>query len=318
LQLFLVVVLVSLLASAAIANGFSAVVQRQTNDRDHDLVDSLVLLQRHQDAIDLCAAELKRAVPRSDKAAKWAIRFSKVLTSQLESTGQFTEQSIAKAEQPVTELLDAYSNHPRKLFLQACLAHIQAAAAKHAVVVHSVSPNSDAQLESVFSQLSRSTRRFEELVLATDEERSKLDSGAGLAEEKSLSADLHRLSNELQVEIVSLALLQTDVFPAESRDQLAAANKALQKADDFNPKAPLDWQLDGFVSKHFCEVVTWSWLKRASVNWLRNWTDQYQTVCSRCESVSISRRAIFPTRKSVCELGTEPISANRPVPSKWI
>ena len=231
LQLFLVVVLVSLLASAAIANGFSAVVQRQTNDRDQDLVDSLVLLQRHQDAIDLCAAELKRAVPRSDKAAKWAIRFSKVLTSQLESTGQFTEQSIAKAEQPVTELLDAYSNHPRKLFLQACLAHIQAAAAKHAVVVHSVSPNSDAQLESVFSQLSRSTRRFEELVLATDEERSKLDSGAGLAEEKSLSADLHRLRNELQVEIVSLALLQTDVFPAESRDQLAAANKALQKAD---------------------------------------------------------------------------------------
>jgi hypothetical protein len=227
-------------SSAVIAGNFSNVVQRQTNDRNLDLVDSLVLLQRHQEAIEICAAQLDSVDPRSDDAAKWAIRFSNVLTSQLESTGKFTESSIAKSKQPVAQLLSAYPNHPRKFFLEACLARIQAAASRHAVVVYSVSPASETRLEAVFTELSRSTRRFEELVLAIENERAKLDSTADSLKKQSLSSDLHRLSNELQVQIVGLTLLQTDVFPDASRDQVAAAGKALQSANLALDKLPTD------------------------------------------------------------------------------
>ncbi|MGB7344688.1 MAG: hypothetical protein WBD20_10765 [Pirellulaceae bacterium] len=227
----LMVCLCLLACPTVLAADMTNVVLRQTDDRNQDLIDALIRGQRFDEAIALCASEKQIADPRSDEAAKWAIRWSHVLAKKQEANSTFDAQAVTKAQQPVAELLQAYGDHRRALFLEAQLAQVDQTAAKHAVVIASVSPNSAQQTEQVFTQLARTTQRFVELAAKIDAARATLDGTATTPDEKSMSADVLRLHNELRIDIVSMALLQTDLFPPESRDQLSAANKARQAAE---------------------------------------------------------------------------------------
>ena len=222
------------------AMGFDKVIERKTSDRDSDLIDALVDRQRHAEAIAICETELSRADPQSDQAAKWAIRWSQVLTRQAEAAGQFDETKIDALIQPVSQFVKRNAEHRRQLFLEAQSVRIRAAQARYAVVVHAVSPKSDQQTEAVSAKLTRTTRRFADLIESVQQQQSAWDLKEASPAKQAMSFDLKRLGEELQVDVVRMAMLQTDVFAAKSRDQIAAASRATIVAETALGKLPPD------------------------------------------------------------------------------
>ncbi len=219
--------------------GSSVPVHRKTNDRDQDLIDALVDRQRFDEAIDICRNDLKRFGLESDEGAKAAVRWSRILTRVAESKNDFGADAIAKAMEPVEVLLDAYADHRRAVFLEAQQARVQYAASRQAVVMAAVAISDESQVDAASTTLARVKRRFDELVKKVEAARIELEPLAASPKRRSLSADLDRLRNELRIDIVSMALLQTDLFPPESLDQLGAANKAIQVADDALKQLPV-------------------------------------------------------------------------------
>ncbi len=77
---------VMLLASSLISEAPNLLGQppvgRRTIDLDQDLFQALVNANRFADAIELCQARSRGADPRSDLAAKWAVRTSQALSAK--------------------------------------------------------------------------------------------------------------------------------------------------------------------------------------------------------------------------------------------
>ncbi|WP_145421534.1 hypothetical protein [Planctomycetes bacterium K23_9] len=245
---FLVAIILATLATPAVvrADGFSGVVQRQTDDRDQDLIEALITHRRFVEAKEICSSEFLRFDAKSDEAAKWAIRWSNVLVKEIESGGKFDNQSIEKCREPITTLVDrlgslkTLDDHRRSAFLGAQTDRIRASIARQVVVAASVSPSTERRVEDASSIISQATQGFVDLAKVVDGNRASMDTKAITPEEKAFSADLKRLHNELRIEIVSLALLQTDVFPPGSRDRTAAASRAQREADTAFKELPID------------------------------------------------------------------------------
>ncbi len=117
------------------------------------------------------------------------------------------------------------------LFLEAQKLAVARDAARHVVVVASVNPKTDDQLDEIFVRLARVTSNIKEIAESVDQARAALDSATDTLRQRSLSSDLLRLHQELLIDVVSMSLLQTELFPAGGRDAIAAANKAEQAAD---------------------------------------------------------------------------------------
>jgi len=97
--------------------------------------------------------------------------------------------------------------------------------------------SSDAQLQDdTARQLVRIDSQVKDLVNQIDNFRATLDRGGREAEQ--IGDELNRLRQQLQVERVSLALLQTELFPSGSEDQIAAAAVAVRAASDAINRIP--------------------------------------------------------------------------------
>ncbi len=210
---------------------------RSTIDRDADLIEALIRVGRIDDAIDLCQRQSPPLDPRSDLAAKWAIRHSRILASAALSGRTFGAAEIEKCQQPVTTLLNAYPEHRRGLFLEAQRMSVRQAAAIHQVLRASVSPDRETKMDAVRDLLAATTD-LSNLSKRIAEFRSALDRGPrGPA---GIDADLNRLQQEIGVDVVSLMLMQTELFTPGSDDCIAAATKAEQAADQAIVRIPAD------------------------------------------------------------------------------
>lgn len=227
----LVLVLMSLPALMA-----SSPVQRATNDRYADLIDSLIRKGRFEDAIEICQAQQKLVEPQSDAMAWWTIRHSEVMSARQLAQPTYDEIQVSANQKPVVDLIGSYPKHDRRLFLEAQRIAVQGDAARHSVLRAAVSPNNDAASDAATRQLLRATTASLDLSDQVGERRSEIDSShkvAGVrpkARDFALADDLLRLQQELQVDAVSLALMQTELFPPNSVDFIAAATKAEQAA----------------------------------------------------------------------------------------
>jgi hypothetical protein len=213
------------------------VIGRLTNDRLGDLIDALVRAGRTEDALRLCKDQSERLDPTSDMAAKWAIRESQVLTAHQMTATEFGKSQVAAAQKPIAVLLNAYPSHRRAIFLQAQLIGVRQAAATHRVVQASISASDDAKDEAAES-LVRAMTATSELAKSVADERTVIDrqseSPAGF------DADLNRLQQELSVDVVTLSLMQTELFSRDSQDCIAAATKAEQAATQAINRIPAD------------------------------------------------------------------------------
>jgi hypothetical protein len=219
---------------------------RSTNDRYADLIDALIRGSRFDDAIEVCQAQLKAAQPQSDSFARWTIRHSQVLAGRQMGLATFSAEDAAAIETPVADLLASYPNHERKLFLQAQRIAIQRDAARHSVLRAVVAPNDETTNEAATRLLLRATTASLELSEQVGQRRTELETSVQSSTTRpharnfALAEDMLRLQQELQVDAVSLALMQTELFARGSTDYIAAAAQAEQAAIEALTKIPSD------------------------------------------------------------------------------
>ena len=228
LVLFLAPVTCNRLSCLAV-NPVSPIVGRTTHDRDADLLRALIGLGRFDDALDLCRMQSVDLDRSSDEAAKWEIRKSEVLTASQMGSDAFGDAELAAVQRPVDDLLRSYPDHRRRLFLKSQLLNCERSAAFHSVLRAAVSPRNDQIRELATRRLLTAMNNVSSLSREVQERRSQLESGR-TASSRGLIADLRRIEQELQVDRVSLALVQTDLFARQSADCIAAATKAEQVA----------------------------------------------------------------------------------------
>jgi len=212
-------------------------VGRKTQDRDEDLIQALLDRGRFDDALDLCRLRSTDLALQSDAAAKWQVRESKVLTARQMGCDTFNTEELAETQRPVSDLLRSYPDHARVLFLKSELLNCEKAAALHSVLRAVVSPRNEELQELATRRLLTAMDRVTRLAEEVQEKRSALES-ARTATSRGMIADLSRLGQQLQVDAVSLALVQTDLFARGSADCIAAATKAEQVADEAITRLP--------------------------------------------------------------------------------
>lgn len=235
-------------------------VRRGTNDRDADVIAGLIRDARFDDAVRLCLIRSRGCDPESDLAAKWAIRHSEVLTARQMASDQFGDTELVVVQGPVQSLLDQYPNHRRRLFLQSQLLGSRRQLAYHAVLRAAVSPADDDARESAARKL---LAAMSDVLALADEVRDAgalLDSAQGNGSKPNttnlpLIGDLMRLGQRLQVDAVSLALVQTDLFEGGSPDRIATATKAEQAADDAIARLPFGSQARKEVERLKVEAI---------------------------------------------------------------
>ena len=213
-------------------------VGRMTHDLDEDLVQALLELGRFDDALDLCKLRSAGLELQGDAAAKWRVRESKILTVRQLARDKFGTDELVEVQRPISDLLRAYPNHPRQLFLKSQLSDSEKSFALHCVLRAAVSPRNDQIQELATRRLLTAMSNLSSLADEVQQKRSALESDRTAAS-RGMIADLRRLGQKLQIDAVSIALLQTDLFPQGSADCIAAATKAEQVANDAITRLPV-------------------------------------------------------------------------------
>jgi hypothetical protein len=231
--------LLLIILSSAASSRSPEPVGRTTSDRDADLIEALIRVNRFDDALGICRSQLRAVDSESDSAAKWVIRQSQILTARQMMSERFEQADVQAAGKPTVDLLASYPQHRRRQFLEAQNIAVEHQAAVHGVLRVAVSPADEELTDAAFKRLLRATTKVVALSDDIGDDRSQLDSRRG-AREFALIADLIRLQQELQVDAVSMALMQTELFPRGSDDCIAAASKAEQAANAAIAKLPAD------------------------------------------------------------------------------
>lgn len=214
-------------------------VQRASGDRDDDLIDALLSKGRFEDAKVICRIQQASHQKNSSNHALATTRLTAVLMEQQIAMGKFDSAAVAIACEPVDQLLGAYPEHSRRLFLEASKLSASQAAIQMAVAVAAINLNDSSNALAVTARLTRSTRLTESLMervrQASADDSNRSDSNRS---DSSIASDLVRLEQELLVATVSMSLLQTELFPPESTDAIAAATTAMEAAIAAREKLP--------------------------------------------------------------------------------
>jgi len=213
-------------------------VGRLTQDRDEDLIQALLERGRFDEALDLCRLRSSDLELQGDAAAKWRVRESKILTARQMGRDKFGSDELAEVQRPISDLLRSYPNHPRQLFLKSQLLDGEKSFALHSVLRAAVSSRNDQIQELAMRRLLTAMSHLSSLVDEVQQKRSALESDRTVAS-RGMIADLRRLGQQLQIDAVSIALVQTDLFPSGSADRIAAATKAEQVANDAITRLPV-------------------------------------------------------------------------------
>ena len=200
-------------------------VHRSVNDFELDTVRQLVKKQRYEEAIELCESKINESPNLSLISARWAVEYSRLLVAQQCQEPIFDDASFEQAIAPVTKILDAYPLHPYGLFLKSQIHQAAKEKLLYFVTRCLASPlnselNDAATRQSV--QLSEAIIRLIDEI-QTARSRSNQVNGDG---ESPSTEDLNRLQQGLRVDLVSIALYQTDLMDHDSDEMIAAASQA--------------------------------------------------------------------------------------------
>ena len=225
---------------AAEPTSYPRTIQRQTENRDADLIEALIRTSRFEQAIQLCQLGRRRLNDRDDLAALWQIRLSRVESARQMTASNYNDQRVSVAKQPVLSVLTAYPDHRRVLFLRSQLLSVDQDAARHDVVTTLVTPRSEELRQRALRRSTTLTADLDEIIRYVDQSRSLLETSGENISNLGLAADLARLSLQLRARRVQAALLLTELFPSGSRDAIAAAAQAEQVARDALDRLPPD------------------------------------------------------------------------------
>ncbi|GAA5505307.1 hypothetical protein Rcae01_00751 [Novipirellula caenicola] len=225
-------------------------VARVTNDRDADLIRELIRRGDFETAERLIRSGLRSATPISDAYARQTVWLSELETARRRTIDNFENEDILAAQQPIAELITAYPEHPRRLFLESQQIAVELAAAEHDLLAIMVNPGDTDRGDRALRRLTDAAAKSESLSKAVAEEKTRLNSQTSMSPSvMAMLGDLTRLEQETQVQIVQIKLMETELFPAGSNDRLAAATAALQSADQALTRLPSECQARNEVER---------------------------------------------------------------------
>ena len=207
-------------------------VLRSTSNQWFDTVQGLVNQQRYDEAIDLCNHQSQQQTEQSLSAAKWAVEHSEVLVAQAREQAIFDQSSISDVVSPVEKLLASYPDHRFRFFLRAQIQRAQKQAVLHLVARAAISPLNKALQQNAVRYSVVVSNELTGLVQEISDYRSKNNGRDGQLT-AALRNDHLRLQRSLRVDLVSLALLQTDLLNQNTDDFISAASRAEKMATEF-------------------------------------------------------------------------------------
>lgn len=213
---------------------------RTTDDRNADLINELISRRRFDEALEIGRSELARnrstSPGQGDRdlqdlaTASWTARLSEILVARQMTMSRFDDADVEQAIAPVVNWLSENPDSPLRWFVQAQAIAAERAAARFAVSAAAVSPSDSMIREAASKQLTRATSATNRLAAEVASERTRLDASRATDRETHI-ADLGRLVQELRIESVAMALMQTELFGRQSDDAVVAATKAERAAE---------------------------------------------------------------------------------------
>ncbi len=200
--------------------------QRQTADWQADLITALMDADLLASAESICERHLQRTDAASDEAARWAIRLSSVRTQRIARQPDWNPRLTPQAKQPLENLLKAYPDHPRRLWLRTQLAIAELATVRHAAVGLAIAPEQP-KLQDLGQQAAANCLR--ELEAVADEVR---------AQNPAQDRDLLALQQTLGLQRVDALLLRGRLYPPGSDSAIASSTAADAAAREVLSRLP--------------------------------------------------------------------------------
>jgi hypothetical protein len=237
------IVLVGLIAFAS-----ARAAARQTDDAVRDTLTALLAAEQFDEAEWLCRFERDRSGSDSLRHARWSARLAEVfgrreanalLTAKpAELPGRITD-AIERATEPIKRHLDDGQESPHAVFLQATSLAVRQHQVRAGIIVTTVAPTPPEVLDDLLTRISRLQRDLTELQKRARDLWSRRQAMPPTdrrdQNEPMPASEYERLIGELAVQRISLALLQTELFPRGGRDFSAAATDAVTIAEEVLP-----------------------------------------------------------------------------------
>ncbi len=192
--------------------------RRQSADWQADLVRSLIDDEMLDSAEAICVRHFGLTEASTDDAARWAIRWSSVRAARIPSAPDWQPTSATAARQPIEKLLQAYPDHPRRLWLQTQLAIIDMATVRHAALALAVTPGQEELQTRGLEFVTTALRQWESVV-----EQIQTLNPAG-------DEELRALQQTVGIQRVEALLWRSRLFVPSSDDFIASATEAEREA----------------------------------------------------------------------------------------
>lgn len=217
--------------------------ERTTDSVGNDLVQSLTSVGRFDDAEWVCRDSLQGGTAGRLSHAQWSARLASVLAERnvLElfqgrssELSQRIEPAIQASCRPIDIVLSSYPESQSAIFLAASKLAIEQRVLRAAIVAASVSPPNEQLIDDLLSRVSRlqiDTKGLQKT--ARDRwSKSSVAPRSPSSETESISADQYdRLFQQLSIQLISLAVLQTELFQPKTDDYRSAAAAAVTLAE---------------------------------------------------------------------------------------
>ncbi|QDS92123.1 hypothetical protein FF011L_08590 [Roseimaritima multifibrata] len=200
--------------------------QRRTEDWQQDLISVLLNANMLQTAEAICIDHLRNSALDSDVAARWTIRLSTVRTARMVGQSRWEPELAQAARQPIEQLLKAYPQHPRRLWLETQSGLIDLSTARHAAVAMAISPG-DTNIQNRGLQATNAClKQFEDI-------REQIDASG-----ETENQDLQDLRSTIGQQRVEAWLLQSQLFPRGSEDAIASLTTSEREAVEVMSRIP--------------------------------------------------------------------------------
>ena len=218
--------------------------QRKTDDLGNDLLTTLIQNNRLDEAKWVCQSEISRTSEGQIGRARWTCRLADVFAEQQSatifsaSTDDLVSQvdhAIAISTEPIDQIRGLEAKSSLNLFLDAAKTGIRRDLLRSAIIAASVAPTSQERTSELISRVARLQSDTQEVL---DRARDRWSQSTTEGNKSSRDDDrlgqsqLKRLVGELVLQRVSIALLQTELFPPASNDFRAAAAECIRLAEE--------------------------------------------------------------------------------------
>ncbi|MCC9603468.1 hypothetical protein LOC67_23205 [Stieleria sp. JC731] len=235
---------------------------RKTTSMRDDLVATLTRSGDIESAIWVCQKQISSAPPATLEHARWVGKLTQTLAEQQASqlfdgrTADLTDRFTRRVEEiskPVDDFLSSFPDFEAAPFLKSDRIAATSTLLRTALIVASISPLEEQQTEILLSSISRLQRDAADLERVANQSWTLANAATS---GKAIHSDQwERLSRELAIRQVSVALLQCELFPVKSTDYLEAAATAVKTAKDALNKLPDDAPIKGHALELYIEAL---------------------------------------------------------------